>query len=94
MSFLKKLFGGGSARDGGSEVVAEITHEGYRIQATPIKEGGQFRLCAIISKEVGGEVKQHKLIRADLFASAEQAAEIAFQKAKQVIRERGEGMFG
>jgi hypothetical protein len=93
MSFLKKLFGGGSAT-GGAKATARTRHEGYDIAATPISEGGQFRLCAVISREIDGEVKQHKLIRADLFQSADEAAEAAFRKAKLVIAEQGDRMFG
>ena len=91
MSFFRKLFGGGAS--GASKVAAEMVHQGYRIQATPMKEGGQFRLCGIISREIDGEVKEHKIIRADVFSSANEASEMAFQKAKQVISERGDGMF-
>ncbi len=92
MSFLKKLFGGGGS-NGASEVAAEMIYEGYRIQATPMKEGGQFRLCGVISREIDGVVKEHKFIRADIFSSANEASEMVFQKAKQVISERGDGMF-
>lgn len=92
MSFFRKLFGGGDSESAG-KVAAEMIHEGYRIQATPLKEGGQFRLSGVISREVDGEVKEHKFIRADIFSSANEASEMAFQKAKQVIKERGDGMF-
>ena len=75
------------------KVVAEETHEGFLIQATPINEGGQFRLCGIISKEVGGEHREHKLIRADLFMSTDDAAAGLMRKARQVIKEQGEQLF-
>jgi hypothetical protein len=91
MSFLKKLFGGGSKGSGKAEV---IEHEGYRITPQMMSaEGGQYRLCAIIEREVDGEVKRHKLIRADTFSDAGQAANAAVDKAKQVIREQGERIF-
>ena len=89
MSFLKKLFGGGSAP---KEAASEM-HEGYIITPAPMADGGQFRLCAEIRKEVDGEMKTHRLIRADMFASADQAADAAVSKAKQVIREQGERLF-
>lgn len=89
MSFLKKLFGGGSAS---SEAASEM-HEGYIITPKPMGEGGQFRLCAEIRKEVDGEMKTHRLIRADMFASADQASQAAISKAKQVIAEQGDRMF-
>ena len=91
MSFLKRLFGAGGA---GSAPAAEIVHDGYRIAATPQKEGDQFRLHGTISKEVDGEMKTHILIRADLFPAAEDCVAQTFVKAKQVIKERGAAIFG
>ncbi|MEM1039087.1 MAG: HlyU family transcriptional regulator [Pseudomonadota bacterium] len=90
MSFFKKLFGGGAPAAPAHEVVE---HEGFMILPQPIPEGGQFRLGASISKEIDGEVKEHKLIRADMFPSAEQCAEYAVTKAKQVIKEQGDRIF-
>ncbi len=97
MSFLKKLFGGGGGSGepgGGAKPVAEVTHDGFQIATTPIEEGGQFRVAAMISKEVGGEVKSHRLIRADMCGSAEEASDIALRKAKMMIDEQGERILG
>lgn len=97
MSFFKKLLGLGDKPSGASgswEKPAEAEeHEGFRIVAHPVKEGGQYRLAGTISKEVGGEVKEHKLIRADLFTSLDEANSFTVIKAKQVIKEQGERMF-
>ena len=95
MSFLKRLFGGGDPDGSGGETAAtaEAEHEGYRIVATPQKEGGQYRLCAVISKDISGETREHRLIRADLFSSADEASQAAMRKARQVIKEQGDRMF-
>ena len=94
MSFLRKLFGlqGGSGE--GSVAGEPIEHEGFTIRPAPIAEGGQFRLCAIISRDVKGEPKEHRMIRADMFGSRDEASEAAIRKAKQVIKEQGERLFG
>lgn len=94
MSFLKKLFGGGSAEPAAPRVAAEETYEGFAIAATSMAEGGQYRLAATISKAIGGETKTHRLIRADLFPSEEEAARFALIKARQVIDEQGDKLFG
>ena len=91
MSFLKKLFGGGRAKS--AQPVAEIEHEGYRIVATPMGEGNEFRICGLISKEIDGEVKEHKFIRADMLPSLDTASELTIAKAKQIIEEQGERIF-
>lgn len=89
MSFLKKLFGSGK-----EEASAEpIAHEGYQIVPTPIKEGGTFRVCGIISREIDGETKSHKLIRADTLPDIDAANEMTVRKAKQIIKEQGDAIF-
>ncbi len=90
MSFLKRLFGAGGA---GAAPAEEIVHEGYRIVATPQKEGDQFRLHGTISMEIDGEVKTHTLIRADLFPASDDCVTQTFVKAKQVIKEQGTRIF-
>jgi hypothetical protein len=93
MSFLKKLFGGGGSSSG-PKVLAEASHEGCRIAAAPMPEAdGQFRLSGTIEKEIDGAVKTHHLIRADVFPSADAAAEATIAKAKRIIDEQGEGLF-
>ncbi len=94
MSLIKRLFG--SANDdnnAGSGPVSQTEHEGYKIETTPQKEGGQYRLCAVISKQIEGETKEHLLIRADMFSSSDEAAQAAIRKAHQVIKEQGDRMF-
>ena len=96
MSFLKRLFGGGSQPDQekGASVAAEIEHKGFRIRATPFKQDGQFQTSGIVSKEVDGVVKEHKFIRADRFASLDDAVQVSLNKGRQIIDEQGERMFG
>ena len=96
MSFLKRLFGmGGGAGEGAAAAPAgEQEHKGFVIRATPFKADGQFQTCAVIAKEVGGQAREHRLIRADRFASLDDAVEVSFRKARQMIDEQGERLFG
>lgn len=91
MSFFKKLFGGKEAA--ADAPAATLEHEGYTIAVTPMKDGGQFRVCGVISKEIDGERKEHTLIRADLFPSSDECADATIRKAKQVIKEQGDRIF-
>ena len=93
MSFLKRLFGGG-AESGGPKAAEVVSYEGFAIMPQPMEEGGQFRVCAVIRKEVDGELRKHKLIRADICSSAKEASDMAIRKAHQVIDERGDKVFG
>jgi hypothetical protein len=95
MSFLKSLFGlgGKGDADAAPATAAQVEHKGFIIKATPFKEAGQYQTCGVISKEVGGVLKEHKFIRADRFPALETAAEIAISKGKQIVDEQGERIF-
>lgn len=90
MSFFKKLFGGGEAKQ--EDAPAE-TYEGFSITPAPVPEGSQWRIGARIEKEVGGETKTHTLVRADVVGDLESAQAFSIRKAKQVIDEQGERLF-
>ncbi|MEM6711307.1 MAG: HlyU family transcriptional regulator [Pseudomonadota bacterium] len=91
MSFLKKLFGGGG--DAAPKAAAREAYNGFIIEASPMAEGGQYRLRAFILESDEPDARQATVIRADLFASADQAAQFAVSKAKQVIDEQGASVF-
>ena len=94
MSFLKKLFGGGSsseAKPAGPK--KQLDYNGFTIAATPYKEGGQWQTCGTVSKVVGGEAKEHRFIRADRFADEDAAADHAIMKGQQMIDQMGERIF-
>lgn len=91
MSILSRLFGSGS---GALAAPEPETYEGFRILVDPIKEGGGYRLAATIEKEVGGEVKSHRMIRADVFTSEDEAKQFSLAKARQMIDQQGEALFG
>lgn len=93
MSFFKRLFGGASSEEAAAEPKATADYKGYAIVATPQADGGQFRLCGTISKEVDGASKEHVLIRADMFPAADDAADAFMRKARQVIDEQGDKVF-
>jgi hypothetical protein len=95
MSFLIRLFGGGSADAPAAAAPArQIEHKGFLISATPYKADGQYQTCGVVSKEVGGAMKEHRFIRADRFAGLDDAVDISLKKGMQLVDEQGEKMFG
>ena len=94
MSFLRSLFGGGKTASAEPTVKAEIEHKGFLIRATPFKENGQFQTAGLITKEIDGEKKEHKFVRADRHASQDDAVEFSFSKGRQIIDEQGDRLFG
>ena len=97
MSFLKRLFGLGSGSSDGpapAGPLKEIEHKGFTIGATPYQSDGQYQNCGLISKEIGGEVKEHRFVRADRFASLDDAVSVTLRKGQQIVDEQGERIFG
>jgi hypothetical protein len=95
MSFLKRLFGGGSGDASASAAPAkQVEHNGFLISATPYKAEGQYQTCGIVAKEIGGVMKEHKFIRADRFAGLDDAVDISIKKGIQLVEEQGERLFG
>ncbi|WP_434723637.1 HlyU family transcriptional regulator [Mesorhizobium sp. RIZ17] len=97
MSFLKKLFGGGSSEateTGSTKPAKQVEHKGFLISATPYKAEGQYQTCGVVSKEVDGVMKEHRFIRADRFAGLDDAVDISIKKGIQLVDEQGERMFG
>jgi hypothetical protein len=93
MSFLRALLG--RSGSGQAEKVSEpVEYKGFVIRAAPYKNEGQYQTAGIIEREVGGERKEHRFIRADAFATYEDAAKFALDKARQIVDLQGERMFG
>jgi hypothetical protein len=98
MSFLKSLFGGGRSKDehgpaAAPTVAKEIEHNGFLVQATPFKEAGQYQTSGVVSKVIDGVRKEHRFIRADRFASLDDAVDCALAKGRLMVDQEGESLF-
>jgi hypothetical protein len=93
MSFFKKLFGGGDNAAPVAKTEDPIDYKGYSLVAAPMADGGQFRVAGSISKDVGGEVKTHTFIRADVFADRDAAVQATIRKAQLIIDQSGDMIF-
>jgi hypothetical protein len=93
MSFLSALFG--RLAPAPAEKIAEpVEYKGFVIRAAPFKSEGQYQTAGIIEREIGGVRKEHQFIRADAFASYDDAVSFTLAKARQMIDLQGERMFG
>ena len=88
-ALLARLFGGGS------QAVAEewIEYNGYRIKPAPYRANSQYQTAGSIEKDTPEGVKEHKFIRADTYASRDDAVAFTISKAKQIIDQQGDRMF-
>jgi hypothetical protein len=89
MSILSKLFGGAPKPAKEPEL-----YKDFRIFPEPQSDAGGFRIAGRIEKEIGGEVKIHRFLRADLIQSKDEAERFTLLKARQIIDEQGERLFG
>lgn len=95
MSFWKNLFGGGAAKDepAGDKVMEQESYKGFVIKAIEMKVGGELQLAGLIEKDVGGEPKSYRYIRAERMASRDDLIPLALAKGRQIIDEQGEQVF-
>lgn len=96
MSFWKKIFGGSNTT--GSEPTApqtagEESYKGHAISAVIMPAGGEFQLAGQIEKDINGERKVYKFIRADRFSSKDDLVASALAKGRQIIDEQGDGIY-
>lgn len=101
VSFFSKLFGGGKpdSKEGKDPERGEaVAYKEFAIAASPLRDGEQWRLCGVIVKTVSGEdgegsTLERTFIRADLYASREEAENFAIRKGQQIIDEQGDRLF-
>ena len=70
-----------------------LDYKGYTIRPTPKKEGAQWLIEGVITKEFADGVKERRFIRADMHSSKEIADAFAIVKAKQIIDAQGDRLF-
>jgi hypothetical protein len=93
MSFWSALIGRGEAAK--AEKVSEPVHyKGFIIRAAPYKDDGHYQTAGIIEREADGVRQEHRFIRADTYASYEDAVKFTIGKAQQMIDLQGERLFG
>jgi len=91
MSLLRALFGGAAKAEKPPE---PVEYKGFVIRAEPFKSEGQFQTAGVIEREAGGVRQEHRFVRADAFASYEDAVTFSLAKARQLIDLQGERIFG
>jgi hypothetical protein len=93
MSFWSALFGGRGGGAASAKVSDPVEYKGYVISAAPYKNNGHYQTAGVIARDVGGVRKEHRFIRADAYASYDDAVNFTLNKARQIIDLQGERMF-
>lgn len=90
MSLLSKLFGSRpKAEPAATRSPAEL-YKDFSITPAPIKDGARYRISALIEKDG----KSHTLIRADMLEDEASAIAASIAKARRMIDEQGDRLFG
>jgi len=89
LSSLKALFSSEPAAPKQPKAMPSEVYEGFEIIPMPAAEGGQYRLNGLIRKDD----KEHQMIRADMFGSADDCANEMKRKSKLLIDQMGDRLF-
>lgn len=90
MSLLAKLFGARPKPAAAAAAHPSEDYNGFTITPTPMKDGPRFRISAVIEKDG----RSHTLIRADTLDEESAAIAASIAKAKRMIDEQGDRLFG
>lgn len=71
----------------------EVDYNGFTIRPAPYLNEGQYQACGIIIRDINGEKREHRFVRADRFPNLEDALQMTGIKARRIIDEQGDGLF-
>ena len=96
MSFWKNLFGGGSSNTepAGDKVMGEDSYKGFLIKAVEMRVGSEYQLAGTIEKDIDGDLKTYRFVRADRMSSRDDVVMVALGKGRQIVDEQGDRIFG
>ena len=92
MSFFSALFGGRSSAPA-EKVSDPVEYKGFVIRAAPYKNNGQYQTAGTIERQIDGERKEHRFIRANSYVSHDDAVTFTINKARQIIDLQGDRIF-
>lgn len=82
LSGLKSMFSNKGTPENAQQ---SIEYNGFSITPSPIREGGQFRVAATITKGEGESLQTHSFIRSDMLVNREECIQVTIRKAKMTI---------
>jgi hypothetical protein len=83
--------GSGAAKDG--PPIPAVDYKGYRIRPAPYLSNRQYQTAGSIERDTPEGLKEHKFIRADTYASRDDAITFTILKAQQIIDQQGDRIF-
>jgi len=96
MSIWSALFGHRDAAANAQKTAKlsdPVEYKGFVIRAAPYKNNGHYQTAGVIARDIGGARREHRFIRADAYASYDDAVNFTLNKARQIIDLQGERIF-
>lgn len=95
MRWLQRVFGNdGASGQAEPQVGGTEDYAGYRLEAAPRKDPQGWRIAGRIGRERAGEWQTVEFLRADVQGDWEEAVAMSLLKARRLVDERGEALFG
>ncbi len=93
-NIFKSLFGGSGSGETEAKSDPAVVYDSFQISPAPRQYNGQWQVAGRIEKTFGDDVKTHEFLRADTFGSRDDAANETVRKAKLMIDQQGDRIFG
>jgi hypothetical protein len=71
-----------------------VEYKGYRIHPAPYRARDHYQTAGTIEKDTPEGTKKHAFVRADTYSNREDAIAFTIAKAKQIIDQQGDRIFG
>ncbi|MDD9180646.1 MULTISPECIES: HlyU family transcriptional regulator [Aliivibrio] len=90
MGLFSRLFGTSPKQEA---TIEPIEYQSFLIYPNSERDGSQFRIAGTITKEIKGEIKEHRFIRSDVISNKSDADELMVRKSKMLIEQMNESIF-
>jgi hypothetical protein len=94
MGLFRNLLGRGAAADAPARAETATEYNGYLIRPALRRQGSGWLIAGSITKAFSDGVREHHFIRADTYMDHAEGVLFCIQKAKQIIDEQGDRIFG
>jgi hypothetical protein len=84
---------GGTVGSSDHPAIPAVEYKGFRILPAPYRSNNQYQTAGTIEKDTPDGLKEHRFIRADTYASRDDAVAFTVSKAKQIIDQQGDRIF-
>lgn len=91
---LHSVFGAPDREPAAPQVEAATEYKGYSIRPAPRRQDSGWLTAGVIQKQFPEGMREHRFVRADTYTDRNDAVAFCVTKAKQIIDEQGDRMFG